>query len=349
MSVQLDDISIKIAGKKLTDDELGQLVNFKVSFSNGTAAMAKINLIDDNFTIQEKDTFSIGKEIDITISKDNKDTIIFKGEVARVDYIFEASESDSIQIICYDGLYKVAREYHSRAFLESKISAVASTMAGESGLSVKVDATTTKHEHIYQNNQSNLEFLTIYAKRLGYEINVFEGKLHFTKAGYQSKVSSSIELEWGVNLTQFDAKIDVSDVLVEVTVNSWDTTKKVNVESVVAAGKETKIGAVKTLGTSLAKSSLKNSAKVYKLDIPDLDSTQAKAIATAQLTSASLNFLVASGMCEGNEKFKIGQFLDIKGVGKKISGDYYITSYEHVFNSKGFKTYFEVKANGIFT
>ncbi|NQY94454.1 MAG: hypothetical protein HRT43_09835 [Campylobacteraceae bacterium] len=349
MNIQLIDIEIKIAGQKLSDDILKNMVTFKVHSSIGIASIAKITFFDQNFTLQDNSSFAIGKTLEISVEADKKPNNVFNGFITRVDYVFQSEKMDTLQLICYDGLYKLSKAFHSRAFLKSKISDIASKMATEVGLSSQITATTTKHDHIYQNNQSNLDFLQMHAKRLGYELGVVEGKFYFEKAKYKSKKTSPVSLEWGEDLINFTAKIDTSEVLAEVAVNSWDSLKKANVESVVKAGSETKIGSVKTLGTSILKKSLKDGGKIYKQDSTDLDTAQAKDIAETHLTMASMNFLKAQGTCKGDPRFKLGEFIKIEGVGDKISGDYYISSYEHIFNNKGFKTSFEIKANGMFT
>ncbi len=349
MNIQLLDIEIKLAGQSLSDDIMNNMIKFKVNSSIGVSSISKITFFDQNSELQDNTSFAIGKTIEIGVKVDKTTHNIFNGFVTRVDYIFQSEKMDTLQLICYDGLYKLSRAYHTRAFLKSKISDIASSMATEVGLSSQITATTTKHDHIYQNNQSNLEFLHMHAKRLGYELGVVDGKFYFEKAKYKSKTTSVVSLAWGEELVNFTAKTDASEVLSEVTVNSWDSLKKVNVESVVKSGSETKIGSVKTLGCSIVKSSLKDGGKIYKQDATDLDTAQAKDIAQTHLDMASMNFLKAEGMCKGDPRFKLGEFLKIEGVGKKISGDYYISSFEHIFNNKGLKTSFELKANGIFS
>lgn len=349
MSAQLDDITIKVAGSSLDLHDTVPLISFKIAFSQGTSAIAQLVFQEDEKnTLQSNSSLDIGKEIEVILKKNEKDYTLFKGDITRVDYILNAKEAHRVKIICYDGMYKLARIYKTRAFLSTKISDIASTMAGEAGLSTDITATTTSHDHLYQNNQSNLDFLKMHAKRLGYEINVIEKKLYFKKAAYETKTDSTATLEWGENILEFSAKIDASDVLVEVTVDSWDSANKKNIEYVAQAGSETTVGGNKTVGTTKVKKSFSNAAKVFKLDIPDLDSAEATAVAKAHLTNASLNFLQCEGICEGEPAFKIGEFINVKGVGDKLSGSYYITGYEHIFNSNGFKTAFEIKSNGAF-
>ena len=104
------------------------------------------------------------------------------------------------------------------------------------------------------------------------------------------------------------------------------------------------------MGTKEAKKNLKgtDTAELIIDDRPSLTKAQAKSMAVAKLTEESMNYLQADGECVGEPKFKLGTLVEIKGVGKKLSGDYYVTSYTHTYNSAGLKTSFEMKANGTF-
>ena len=341
---------IKVGGAKLTDDMMDSLVSLKVNSALGATSISKIDFFDKSAELQTDAKFEVGKSVEISIGSQSAPSVIFNGDVIRIDYIFVTGEIDKIRLICYDGLHRLSKIWHSRAFINKKISDIATTMASEASLTGnKIDATTATFEHLYQNNQSNLDFLRMHAKRIGYEVDI-EGKgLVFKKARYQSATSSAVILKWGDNLIDFNAKIDASDVLAEVVVSSWDPDTKTNVESSVKAGSEYKVGTVTTRGTSMVKTKLKSEAKVYRLDIPSATSAEATAIAKTHLTMASMNYLKAEGICKGEPKFALGKTLEIKGVGTKISGTYYISSFEHIYNKKGFKTSFEIQSNGTFT
>lgn len=342
-------ISIKIDGTKLDAITHDSLLSFKISASIASSSVAKLVFSDKRATLQEKNTFDMGKSITISIKTDKEAVEVFTGDITRMDYIFTDGETDKIQLICYDGLHRLSKIWHSRAFVKMKLSDIATKMAGEAKLTKnKIDATTEAIEHLYQNNQSNLDFLRMYAKQIGYEVGMDGAGLLFAKARYKTKVKSNIVLEWGENLFYLNAKVDSSDVLVEVVVSSWDPNTKENIESSVKSGAEDKVASPKNLGAAIVKSKLKSEAKLYRLDFPSLTVAGAKAIATSHLTQSSMNYLKVEGLCMGEPAFKLGTMLDIEGVGAKISGEYYISAYEHIYGENGYKTSFEVQANGTY-
>lgn len=347
MDSQVAKILIKVGGQKLDPMAQDKLMRFKINASIQTISIAKLVFSDDMATLQNKMTFDIGKSLSISIGTDKKAEEIFVGDIIRIDYIFQAGQADTIQLICYDGLHRLSKIWHSRAFVKMTLSDIAKKMAGEAKLvGNKIDATTLKYEHVYQNNQTNLDFLRMYAKRIGYEIGIEKGGLLFKKARYKSKTTSKIVLEWGKNLLELTAKVDSSDVLTEVVVSSWDCDTKKNVEASVKV--EDKVALPKDMGTKMIKSKLKSEAKLYRLDFSSLSAAEAKDMATSHLTQASMNYLKVEGLCLGEPTFKLGTMLEVKGVGKKISGQYYINAYEHIYSKSGYKTSFEVQTNGTY-
>lgn len=349
MDANIPNIYIKIEGTQLSTAIIDDLIGFKISSSIKASSMAKLTFFDDSAVLQENTSIDIGKAIVISIITDSKKVEVFQGDIIRIDYVFSSGSTNEIKIICYDGLYRLSKIWHSRAFVKMKISDIATKMATEAKLTGnKIDATSVKYDHLYQNNQSNLDFLRMHAKRLGYEVGMEAGGLFFKKARYKKKISSSIELEWGDNLIEIKIKLDATDVLAEVVVSSWDSDTKKNIESSAKAGSEDKVALPKTMAVKTVKSKLKSEAKLYRLEYPSLTAAEAKNIATAHLTNSSMNYLKAEGICMGNPNFKLGATLKINGVGPKISGVYYINSFDHIYDKNGYKTFFEAVTNGTF-
>lgn len=339
------DAEIKINNKKIDQKVYANLKKVKVNSSLDTISVAKVIFFDPNGELQENSDFDIGKEIKVSLGYTEFEEI-FAGEIVRVDYNFARNDISTVELICYDKLFKLSRMKHSRPFVKMKDSDIAKKMAGEAGLQTSIDATTTKHEYIFQNNESNLDFLRRRAKKLGYEVAISEGKMVFKKGRFKDK-KKSVELNFFGTLIDFKVKIDASKVIEEAVVSSWDYVKKEGVEEKAKAGDEPKVGSPKTMGPKDVKSKMKNKATTYTLDLPNLTSGDAKEIGKAELTAASMEFLKATGSCEGEPKILTGKVLEIKNLGKKLSGEYYITSCEHVYTQESYRTYFQVVSNGI--
>lgn len=340
------ECKVKIDSKELSGDLMNSLSKIKVSSSADAMDMARIIFFDDaEKRLQEDASFTIGKPVSISFGYSQKFDEVFQGEVCKIDYKFAPNTPNTVELVCYDSLFKLSRVRHSQAFIKMKDSDIAKKLAGEVGLQCDVDATSETLEYLFQNNQTNLDFLRMRAKRIGYEVAIDGKKFIFKKARYGKK-DKSIELKWEEELLEFTGKIDATDVLEEIVVTSWDTKTKKSVEGVAKAGDEAKVTSFKSAGTKEVKSKIKDKAKNFKIDIPSLKAADAKSIAKAELTRRSMDFLTGNGNCIGTPDIKASKVITISNVGKKLSGDYYVVSCEHVFDSRGYKTYFEVKNNG---
>jgi len=342
----LINTQIKINSKNIETKIHKNLKKVKVSLSVDAVNMARVLFYDDpnDSFLQEHKDFDIGKEISISMGFDKDIKEVFIGEIIRIDYIFENATS-LVELICYDKLFKLSRMRYSRPFVKMKDSDIAKKMASEAGLKFDIEATSRVHEYIFQNNESNLDFLRRRAERLGYELDIENGKMIFKSARYKNK-KPIISLVWRKELSEFKLKLDSSEVVEEIVVTSWDPIKKETIEEVTKAGDEIKVISAKKMATKEVKKKLKNKAKIYKIDIPNLQNAEAKEIGKSKLTSSSIKFLTARGVCRGEPLIKAGKVIKILGIGEKFSGEYYIVSCEHVYSGDSFKTFFEVVSNG---
>jgi len=343
-SMLVIDAEIKINSKKVDKEIYANLEKVKVSLSVASLDVAMVVFYDPLSKLQDDANFDIGKDITISMGAEKYEEI-FQGEIVRIDYDFSRGQSPKVHLICYDKLHKLTKMTHSRPFIKMKDSDIAKKMAGEAGLQSSIDATSKKHEYIFQNNESNLDFLRRRADLIGYELAIDEGKMIFKKARFKDK-KKSVNLDWHDTLIDFKVRMDSANIPEEVMVSSWDYVKKEGVEEKVKAGDEPKVGSAKKMATKEVKSKLKNKSKNYTLDIPNILSGEAKEIAKAKLTALSMNYLKASGSAEGEPKITAGKLLKVGNLGKKLDGEYYITSCEHIYTGSSYRTFFEVLSNG---
>ena len=340
------EVKVKIDSKEITTKVFDKFVKLKVSSATDAVGMAKVVFNDNReCELQNEKSFTIGKSISISIGYSQEFKELFNGEIARIDYNFSQAGFNTIELVCFDKLYKLSRIKHSQAFIKMKDSEIAKQLADEVGLQSDIDATTTTIDYLFQNNQTNLDFLRMRAKRIGYEVAIDNGKFIFKKARFL-KNDTGPEIKLEEDLIEFSAKIDATNVLEEIVVTSWDPVTKTRVEGRAKAGDEPYVASAANKGTKEVKKRIKDKAKNYKIDIPNLSAKEAKAIAKAELTRRSMDFLTGYGSCIGNPDIKASKIIKIKNVGKKISGEYYVVSCEHIYSTSGYKTLFEVKNNG---
>jgi phage protein D len=129
----------------------------------------------------------------------------------------------SLVVRGYDKSHRLYRETKSIAHLNKKDSDLAEEIARAHKLKSQVDSTTTVYDHIFQDNLSDLSFLTRRAWRIGYECFVSEDTLYFRKPPTEE---ASLSLTWGDDLISFRPSLNLAEQVDEVIVKGWDMEKQ---------------------------------------------------------------------------------------------------------------------------
>ncbi len=204
MAVYKSNFTIKINGTDVSTDFQNDLLEVVVDSSLGMPAMCSIRLSDAGLKWMDDATLDLGKSLEVSAvlgeatsgTTSNSPVLLFKGEITALEpHFFSAGKSEMV-IRGYDKSHRLHRGRKTRTFLSKKDSDLASTIAGEAGLAVEVDATTVTHDFVLQYNQTNMEFLLSRAEKIGYQVYVTDAKLYFKKGDYSpASVATLIFLE----------------------------------------------------------------------------------------------------------------------------------------------------------
>ncbi len=74
--------------------------------------------------------------------------------------------------------------------------------------------------------------------------------------------------------------------------------------------------------------------------------SEAEGLARAALNRADMAFITGDGHCIGNPGVKAGSVVELKGLGARFSGRYYVASCTHRIGSRGYHTLFTVRRSG---
>ncbi|HIP12852.1 MAG TPA: phage late control D family protein [Arcobacter sp.] len=336
------EIRVLLDGSKLEKGILGKIIATKVSYSLEKSDMFSITFNDAKLEIQNEKIFDLGKTIIIELGYNSKFTKMIEAEIVQMKYAYESGSSTTLTIIGFDKMFRLSRTKHSRSFKEIKDSEIAREIAMELGLDSDIDATSQKFEYIFQNNQSNLDFLRERARWIDYEVEVEENTLVFKKARHENR-DKTVDLIWDRNLMEFHPTIDATKIVSEVEVTGWSPAEKKLLRGIAKAGDEKKSISGEG-GASTLKSKFKNmNTKIFKVDIPLRTQDEVDNIAHARLNQLNMEYITAYGLAVGEPKITAGKIVNIKDIGDVINGEYYVVSSEHIFSTQGYKTYFDVK------
>lgn len=335
-----------INGSEIPGDFLVNLIDITVQEDLNLPSLFSIrfNIVD----FQKGDTrgtdlknFMIGDVVKVMLGVDDHIEII-TGEITSLDFSFE--KAPFIEIRGYDRLHRLRFGTMRRSFKNMKDSDIASLIASEINLTPEVESTQTLHPYIFQNNQSNYDFLLERAKRIGYEILVNDKKFIFRKS--QESDSPDITLEYGKDFQNFTIQIKTLTDGSKVELRGWDVKNKKEITSSASKGNENTKMKGKESGFDITEKVF-NSSTTAIVDNVIIDPEDAENIAKARYNVMLMEFITGSGKCIGNPEIRAGKTIEIKGFGERISGIYYIISTVHSIKKSVYNTSFKVRRTGI--
>jgi phage protein D len=270
------------------------------------------------------------------------------GEITGVQAFFSSRGPETLVLQGFDRLHRLRRGRKTRTFLRMTDSDIAGKIAGEHGLSLEGEVTTAKYEHVYQNNLTDLDFLRQRAARIHYEVEVANTTLHFRKS--QEGRTKVATLTWGdpddEDLVSFSVRLSAANQVSEVSVLGWSPKDKKEIVGRARVGDEAARMAGSKSGGQATTTAF-GAAKTYVVDHPIYDQKDADALARARFNEISLHYITGEGVCIGNPDVRAGEVVELKGLGQRFSGLYYVVSSNHICGrgAGGYRTEFTVRRN----
>ncbi|MFZ3058852.1 MAG: hypothetical protein WA102_03850 [Candidatus Methanoperedens sp.] len=286
-------------------------------------------------------TFKVGDIVKVFMGIDST-VEMMTGEITALDYTF--GDSSYVEIRGYDRLHRLRFGTMRRSFKDMKDSDIASKVASDASLSPDVDDTGTIQPYIFQNNQTNYEFLLERANRIGYEMLVDDKTFIFRKS--QEDKTPEVTLQYGIDLLNFSARIKTLTEGSKIEVRGWNVKDKEEITSTATKGSEKSKMKGKESGYEMSEKAF-TASLVSVVDDLIIDSKDAENIAKAKYNLNLQEFLTGEGICGGNPKIRAGKTIEIKGLGDRLSGAYYIASSIHSINEGAYSTTFRVRRTGV--
>jgi phage protein D/phage baseplate assembly protein gpV len=334
-------VYVKINGAELQREVVQKILEIVVDQSTHLPDMFTIRLSDPGLELLDKGPFDLTKEITIAAeTEDGKYYSLIKGEITAIEPDFTEGMNADLILRGYDKLHRLFRETHSNAYLNTKDSDLAQQIASKQGLETSIDPTSTVYNHIFQHNQSDLTFLMQRAWRIGYECFLSEGKLYFRKP---PAPSTGIALTWGKDLHSFHPRMTLAEQVDEVNVRGWDSANQQAIIGKAQSGRlYPKIGDANN-GAKWA-GSFGHGKKVI-VDQPVISQAEANLLAQARLDEISGTFVVAEGEAFRRPDIRAGKYVELKGLGTRLSGSYLVTNATHIYTAEGLREVFKVSGS----
>jgi uncharacterized protein involved in type VI secretion and phage assembly len=269
-----------------------------------------------------------------------KKSYVIEGEITAIDANFTEKSESHLMIRGYDLSHRLHRGRHSRSFQNMKDSDIVERIAREAGLDTECDNTGEPREYVFQENQTNMEFLRELSVRYGFELFVQDGTLHFSNPEQRG---DELTLRWLKDISGFNVRVTSAQQVSEVEVRGWDYENKRAI--VERANAEKTITDTKNGKGSQAASKFKGTQpKMMVVDHPVFKADEAKRIAQSLCDELGGEFVYADAKMDGNGNPEVrpGRVVKLEEMGK-YDGKYYVTQARHTYYEKVYHTDFSIR------
>lgn len=328
-SAAAPNVEITLGGNKV---EVSNFLAYTVERDMFQPDMAQIILSNqgDEYTTGVK----IGDPVEIKVG-DNS-VSVFKGEVTGIEPIYKGGEKTRVAIRAMNKFHRLLRVRKSITYTDKTDKQILSQVVGDAGLSLewKHDKTIT-YKHVFQHNQTNMEFLRTRAARMGCHVWCVDSTIYVKKPDLQTSPIATLKVDESSpegSLREFRPRLNSSAIVKKVTVKGWNPEKKELITGEASAkssplGNENAVtGASKLAGE-----------ETFTVDHPIWSKEEADALAEARLQDLSLSFITGDAICTGDPTFDLGKVVKLvpnsdpsaKPGDDPFNGKYYIMGLTH--------------------
>ncbi len=325
------DVDVFFDGTEVPDEDV---IMFVTQSNFGQPCMATITLRnDDNHHTKDRNH---GQSVEIKAggsSEGATKTTLFKGEIVAIEPVFKAQGDSRVVIRAFNKLHRLSRGRKSKTYQSKSDQDIVSEICGAHGLTGECGSDPKiTHDHKYQHNQTDLEYIRVLAARLGFEVWVDDTKLIFDKPklDQDSGIELKIEEAGEHHLKSFSARLSSAQVLKKVTVQGWDPKKKEEIKGEAEAQNS-------PLGSTNAASASGDFGQTmtFTCDRPIFSVQEAQAIAKSKLAEANLTYITGQAECRGNGNYKLGMVVKIIPNGTtaddRFNGKYLVRGVTHKY------------------
>lgn len=342
--LQVPSFKIKLSGKELKGEEAEMVTEVIVADRIDSPSYFSVSIQDVERKLVDDKRFAEGTDVEIQLGFEGKASKVFVGEVTSLVPRFNLSAGSFLEIRGSSLLHRLTRARKTRSFVNKSDADIVKDIATDSKLSASTDSLGKARPFTMQVDQTDYDYLMYLARLYNCRVWTEGKKLLFKSINVKSR--PVVTLAWGKEgLLEFSPVLNTATLMTAVEVRGWDAQKSQPIVGSATTSKiKDKIGGRK-LGADAVKSKFGEARMVYIADTIR-DKKTAEDVARDVLTRNSMEYIVASGKCVGNNKILAGSIVKIDNIGKRFSGEYYARSVRHEYRrSSGYYTLFSLERN----
>jgi phage protein D len=276
----------------------------------------------------------VGQAIEVSVG--DAMTPIYKGEVVGLEATYKGGEKTRLLIRGMNKLHRLLRHRKSVTFTDKTDEQILKQVVGDAGLKLEwKHEKSISYKHVYQHNQTDMEFLRTRAARMGCHVWCVGDTVHVKEPMLQgtplAKVSIGVGEETAAAVKVFTPRLSSAGILKKVTVRGWNPETKDLIIGDFSA-QSSQLGSQ----NAVAGSGPLGGEETFTVDHPIWSKEEAVALAKARLVDLSLTYI--TGECEltGDANMELGKLVEIEAnaeadtkANDPFNGRYYIMGVTH--------------------
>lgn len=301
------------------------------------------------------------KEFELQMGYGEKLRVMIKGSFTTMEPNFPSGGAPVLTVRGLNVLHQLRRKQYTTTFTNKKDSEIAENIATlrDRGsprfpLPIETDSNAKSKEtpiaYVAQHNQYDIDFLFARARERGYVVFIQEKdpnvrgsrrRLYFgpSDGRVPGLRDVTFELEWGKSLIDFKPTLTTANQVRSVTCNGWDRRTRRTIRETVTLD-DPELRRNRDLYDLLKKCDPREEIVVEE---SFFDRQEARRRALALLTQRQKDMVKASGTTVGLPDLRAGQHIQIKGLGARFSGIYFVTESTHTMGDSGYTTRFQAR------
>ena len=278
----------------------------------------------------------LGAAIAVHAGDEREPREIFRGTITGLEAEFPEDAAPSLVVLAEDVFQRARMRRRTQLHEQATIAALAERLAGELGLTARVDGLGDDLGPQVQLNESDLAFLRRLLAGRDADLQVVGDELHVAPRAQVRR--GEVELALHGQLRRARVLADLAHQVTGVTVGGWNAAQGAAVQG-ASSGTTLGPGRGRT-GADVLRDAL-GERRRHVSHVAVSSDAEATAVAEAAYAGEARRFVRVDATTEGNPAVRVGTSVRLRGLGTRFDNTYYVVGACHRFDlERGYETDF---------
>ena len=312
----------------LTYSEINKIPHASIMIMDGEPSK-------QDFALSSENIFNPGEKISIELGYDGTNNEVFSGIIIRHRIKSRSGNSSALYIECKHAAFKMVGGRKTNYFESQDDKAILTSVFGDSnvGGSLSCSGSFLESETSLQLDITNWDYFMLRCEANA-KVVLFDGD-NVIVDDPKLEGSPVATFNYGQDIFEFESEADAENQFNKLEGFSWDSDSQ---EVISAVGNLSSFTQLENTGINTA-----DMQSVLGIDGQlshggEVSADELESWGNSKATIASLSKVIGRIKIAGNSDIKIGDVIEIKGVGEKFSGNVMVSAIKQVVNNTGWFT-----------